>query len=197
MYSMEPEAVETLKESLRLNQALDQRFAKLGDFGKRVESLRAAKLFNDGQIDTLKQQIARLEGRLLPQRAPAALIFHIPPAPAPVPPRAPVPAPPPALPTVTNNWHSLRDIVVKAHPDRKVGVVGKGKKEVLLQLEARFGRQEAAALVRRIAFHRKIERGPEAALVIFTRARQTPQSVQRLLRERAISQPVHVVHKAK
>jgi hypothetical protein len=166
---MDAESINVLKESLRLNNELKQRFERLGEFADRVQHLRTAKLINNGQIVALKEQIARLEKE------------------ARKPPRKPKQAP-------QNEWHHLAKLLQSADTTRKVSLVGKSRPEVLAQLEARLGKEPAEVLAKRVRVYKKLSKGPHTSVVVFTKGAQTPNSVKRLLEERQITQEAYVLH---
>lgn len=176
---MEAEAVATLRESLRLNDELKQRFDRLGEFADRVEHLRTAKLVNEGQIIALKEQIQHLEalGKQPPSKTTRS-------------PRKAKAAP-------KNEWHHLAQILHDADQSKKVTVVGRSRLQVLAQLESHVGKEKAEKLSKKMRVYKKLSKGPHSKVVVFTKGAQTPTSVKRLLEERQVTQPAFVLHQGR
>lgn len=177
---MDADSINVLKESLRLNNELKQRFDRLGEFADRVQHLQAAKLVNNGQIIALKEQIARLEtaAKTLTRK-----------------PKKPKNAKNPKSPK--NEWHHFAELLKSADEKRKVSLVGKSRPEVMAQLEARLGKETAQVLAKRLRVYKKLSKGPHSSVVVFTKGAQTPNSVKRLLEERQITQESYVLHQGR
>lgn len=188
---METDALRTLKESLALNVALKERYDRLGDFARRVEQLRTAKLMNDGQIVALKEQLERLQGRLIEPKSNQTIkrILNRPMQPKNSPRVQIVLAQPKK---VSSEWNHLANLMERA--SGKVSVVGRKRNEVLAHLEAHFGKERAMELSSRFQVLQKVPRTSKRGVIVFPKAGQDPQSVQRLIQQRRFDHPAAILH---
>jgi hypothetical protein len=147
-----------LQTSLSLNKQLQDRFANLGSFVERVMGLRDAKVANEQRISDLRGHIYDLERMSpVPQRPRRA-----------------------RRPRKQNQWLELAKIV--GAQKGRVSVVGRSTETIKVELTGNVGAKKASTLMKKMSIsHNLGSSHPFGRHLVFTKGRQTPESVGRLL----------------